>query len=563
MENELLKSIVVIFGLSIVVLLVFHRLRIPTIVGFLITGILCGPKGTGLISNVDEVRTLAELGIVLLLFVVGLEFSLRSIFEFKRYFVIAGPLQVGLTTIAGFVIAALLGRPNGEAIFLGFLLSLSSTAIVMRVLQERAESTTTHGRLTTGILIFQDIIVVPMMLLTPLLAGNGGALELSLIWLLLEGMLILFVIFFGALKLVPFLLYHVARTRNRELFLLSVLVICFSVAWATSSIGLSLALGAFLAGLIISESEYGHQAMGNVLPFQDIFTSFFFVSIGMLIDLDFFIQNPGVILLTTVGVILLKSSIVMLTAFLVKVPIRPSVLTSLGLAQVGEFSFVLATTGFAYGIGTDYLHQVFLAVAVLSMGATPIFIAGSPKFAHYLQGIPWVNRLFSEIKEEEKVDREELFDHVVIAGFGFSGKQLSRSAKDANIPYVILEINPEIVLREKMKGEPIYFGDATSERVLHHVHADRAQVVVILVDDWAASLRIVECVRLINPSACIIVRTRYLKEAESLFKLGADEVVADEVGSTIDLFGRVLTKYGVSDGYINQLASLVRSKELL
>ncbi len=275
MGIPLLNDIFIIFGLSVAVLFICHRLRVPTIVGFLFTGILAGPYGLGLINGVQDVETLAEIGVVLLLFTIGIEFSFQRLLQIRKSFLLGGSIQVSLTVLVTFVIARQLGQSVGASIFTGFLIALSSTAIVLKLIQGRAEVDSPHGRVTLGILIFQDIIIVPMILITPLLAGaNGNPVE-SVIVLTAKGIGIIALVIVSARWIVPKVLYQIARTRNRELFLLSIVVICLAVAWITSSAGLSLALGAFLAGLIISESEYSHQALGNILPFRDVFTSFF------------------------------------------------------------------------------------------------------------------------------------------------------------------------------------------------------------------------------------------------------------------------------------------------
>ncbi len=388
MEIPLLKDMIIIFGLSVAVILVCHRLRIPTIVGFLLTGLLCGPHGLGLVSGTSEVRVLAEMGIVVLLFTVGLDFSIRRILEYKRYFFVGGAIQVALTSIAGFCIAQFLARPVGESIFLGFLLSLSSTAIVLRVMQERAESASPHGRCILGILIFQDVIIVPMILLTPILAGRKIELDISLFYLIGEGILILLITYFAAVRIVPQLLYYVARTRSRELFLLSIIVIALTVAWISAYVGLSVALGAFLAGLIISESQYSRQAIGGILPFEDVFLSFFFVSVGMLLDIGFVYEHLLLIVFATTGVLCLKSVTGSLAAVFMGMPIRSAVLTGLSLSQVGEFSFVLVKSGMTYGIGTEYHHQLFLSVAVITMAMTPTMIALSRRIAQAVLRLP-------------------------------------------------------------------------------------------------------------------------------------------------------------------------------
>jgi len=559
MEIQLLKDIVIIVGLSIVVIFICHRIRVPAIVGFLFTGILAGPHGLGLVKAVHEVEILAEIGVVLLLFTIGIEFSLRNLLQIKRSILIGGSLQVLLTILVTFVIARQMGQPAGESIFIGFLISLSSTAIVLKLMQERAEVDTPHGRTALAILIFQDIIIVPMILVTPLLAGAAGGLDQSPLALAAKGIGIIMLVVVGAKWIVPQLLYQVARTRSRELFLLSVVVICLAVAWLTSSAGLSLALGAFLAGLIISESEYSHQAFGNILPFRDLFVSFFFVSIGMLLDVDFLFQQPILIALIALGVLALKAIIAGSVAVLLGFPLRTTILVGFALSQVGEFSFILSKTGVKHDLLAGGIFELFLAISVLTMAATPFIIALAPRVVDFVLRLPLPRRLKSGLYPvpEKKVAAKK--DHLIIIGFGVNGRNVARVAKVAGIPYVVIEMNPDTVRSEQAKGEPVYYGDATQEAVLQHAYIKNAMVVIVAIADPAAARRITEISRRLNPKAHMIVRTRYLQEMKPLYELGATEVIPEEFETSVEIFARVLAKYLVPRDEIERLVAEVRS----
>lgn len=558
MEIPLLREIIIIFSLSIAVILGCHRLKIPPIVGFLLTGVLIGPHGLGLIKAIDDVDILATIGIILLLFTVGMEFSLKKIFEYRRYFLIGGTSQVVLTVAAGSMIAMALGRPLGESLFLGFLLSLSSTAITLRVLDEKSENDTPHGRLTIGILIFQDIVAIPMMLVTPFLGNGGAAIGPNFITTAVAGVIILTVALFAATKLVPWILYQIAKTRRRELFLLSVLTICFSVAWLTSSIGLSLSLGAFLAGLIISESEYRHEAISDILPFQDVFTSFFFVSIGMLLDISFVLAQPLMILLMTAGILILKTFFAGISGIILGMPLRTAILTGISLSQIGEFSFVLAKNGADYGLTDEYRYQLFLAVSLLTMGITPSLIAFSGKIVKQILRLPMPETLKTGLSRHKEEQKAKLKDHIIIIGYGLSGRNLALSAKKANIPYIILEMNPETVKIEKDKGEPIHFGDATHEAVLRLADIEDAMVAAIVINDFNASTRIVEVLKQLNPNIYVIIRTHYFEQIHPLYNLGANDVIPDELGSSIEIFSRVLNLYQIPINHIDQVVQDIR-----
>lgn len=560
MELDLLRDIVVMFGLSVAVLFVFHRIKAPTIVGFLITGILAGPQGFGLIQGLDQVTIIAEIGVILLLFTVGIEVSLKDVIKIKKFVLVGGSLQVILTILAIFAILNQLKVPTGEALLMGFLVSLSSTAIVLRIIQKKEEFDSFHGRTTLGILIFQDIAVVPMMLITPLLPGAILSTAQSPAIMLAKGIGIIILVIIGAKWIVPKALYHIAKTGDRELFLLSIVCICFAVAWGTSLAGLSLGLGAFLAGLIISESPYHHQAFGNVLPLRDAFTSFFFISIGMLLDLNYLMQNPGYIILIAMGVMALKALITGFAISAMGLPLRITVLVSLALSQIGEFSFILSKVGFDSGLIPIQTYQLFLDVTVITMGATSFIMALSPRVADGVSLLPFPemikNGSYTTIPATNIASKK---DHLIIVGYGINGRNLARSARAKGIPYEIVEMDPEIAISEGKKGEPICYGDAATEAVLHHVGIKDAKVMAIAISDPTSTRRITELARRINPSLYIIVRTRYLQEMKPLHDLGADEVVPEEYETSVKIFVRVLEKYQVARDEIEKFIGEVRS----
>ena len=559
MEIPLLNDILVIFGLAIAVLFICHRLRVPAVVGFLLTGIFVGPYGFGLVKAVNDVEILAEIGIVLLLFTIGIEFSFEKLLQIRKSVLMGGSLQVLLTFLATLFIARRFGQAFGEAVFIGFLVALSSTAIVLKLIQERAEVDSPHGRTTLGILIFQDIIVVPMILLAPLLAGATGNLGESVLVLLAKGIGIILLVMVSTKWIVPQVLYQIARTRNQEIFLLSVVVICLGVAWLTSIAGLSLALGAFLAGLIISESEYSHQALGSILPFRDVFTSFFFVSIGMLLDVGFLFQKPGTIALIALGVLVLKSIIACFSTVLLGFPFRTSILVGLALSQVGEFSFILSRTGVEHGLLAGNVYQMFLAVSVLSMAAAPFIITLAPRAADIILRLPLPKRLISGIYPVPEIKVKSKKDHLIIIGFGVNGRNVARAARLSGIPYAVIEMNPETVRNEQAQGEPIYYGDSTQEVVLQQANIKDARIVVTAINDPASTRRITEVIRRLNPRIHLIVRSRYLQEMRPLYELGANEVIPEEFETSVEIFTRVLAKYLIPRDEIEALVAEIRS----
>jgi len=546
------------FTLAILVIYLCQKMQIPSTVGLLITGILAGPNGLALIKNVHTVDLMAELGVILLLFTIGLEFSLGKLLQIRKTVLVGGTFQVALTTLVIAIIMVQVGQPVGQAIFIGFLVSLSSTAIVLKIVQDRAEIDSPYGRSTLAILIFQDLIIIPMMLFTPLLGGSSSPGESPLL-LFSKVILILVMLYVGVKWAVPFILHLIARQRSRELFLISIVTICMAVAWFTSSLGLSLSLGAFLAGLLISESEYSHQALGNILPFKDVFTSIFFVSIGMLLDVNVFLQQPLEVVAITVAVIMIKAAVGILAIIILGFPLRTAVLTGLALGQVGEFSFILSKVGINYGLLSPEFNQIFIAVSVLTMAFAPFMIALAPRAAQSCLRMPLPAKLKSGFVPEITEETNPLTDHLIIIGYGVNGRNLARAAEASGIPYMIIEHNPDTVREEKRKGEPIFFGDATQVEVLQHAKLTEARVVVIAISDAAATVRITDIIRRISPAVHIMVRTRYVQEIKPLYAVGANDVITQEFETSIEIFSLVLKKYLVPRDDIEAFIAEVRS----
>jgi monovalent cation:H+ antiporter-2, CPA2 family len=555
----LLPDIVIIFALAVGAALVCHRLKIPTIIGLLLAGVLAGPSALGLVRNLHDIALLAEIGVVLLLFVIGLEFNLADIAKLRRHFVVGGTLQFFGTCALFWAGGVWLGLDPLQSLFLGFVAANSSTAIAIKLLQERAELESPHGRSVLAILIYQDIGIVPVLLIAPLLAGNlgdagwvdGAALvgRVALLGLLVAA---------GMRWIVPWLLERITATKSSEAFLLTVVALCMGIALLTQSAGLSLALGAFLAGLIISDSDYSHQAVAVVLPFRDIFISLFFVSTGMLLDLGFLFANPLLIGLLTLAVLVLKSLAATGAVLAIGLPLRNAVLGGMIFGQVGEFSLVAAQAGVAAGLLLPDHFQIVLNVAVLSMLAAP----GMMSLGHWLADRIAQSRL-GQVRISTLPSRDEASDcpaqgHVMIVGFGVTGRNLAKTARLAALPYAIIELNSGAVRTAREAGEPIFYGDATQQSNLERMNVSRTRAVVVVIDDPAGARRIVEIVRRMAPETYLLVRSRYLSEVEALLALGADEVIADELEVSIEVFSRVLTRMLVPREDIKRLIGGVR-----
>ncbi|MBV6404824.1 MAG: cation:proton antiporter [Flavobacteriales bacterium] len=563
MQIPLLQEIVIILGLSVGMILLFRRLKLPVLLGFLATGALCGPHGLGLVGATHEVELLAEVGVIFLLFVIGIEFSLSSLATVARTVLLGGTLQVGGTVALTAVVAHALGLAWPPSIFLGFLFALSSTAIVLKLLQEQGAVGAPHGRVASAMLIYQDIIVVPMILLTPMLAGHSADPWGDLFGMLGKMVLLLVLVYVMARHAVPRLLNAVVRTHSRELFIATIVVLCFATAWLSSAIGLSLALGAFFAGLVVSESEHRFQATGNILPFHEVFISFFFVSIGMLLDVAYLWKHFGLVLLFTLLTLVGKALIATVAAMVLRYPLRTALLTGLALCQVGEFAFILSATGVEQGLLTPDRYQLFLSVSIATMGLAPLIIGGSGRWTAVLLRLLVPARLrhrldaLVQARSDARI-AHRLSDHLVIVGFGLNGRNVAQTARLAGIPHVVVEMDPDLAAQARSLGADVVLGDASNEHVLEEVHAGRARVVVVAISDPAATRRVVSRVRRMGDAPHLIVRTRYLNDIDDLRALGANEVVPEEFETSIEIFARTLRRYLVPENEVEDLVARVR-----
>ena len=558
-ELIFLKSLTILLSAAALVVFVLHRARIPSLVGFLLAGMLLGPHGLHLIEDLHTIQIFAEIGVILLLFVIGLEFSLSRFLKMRLEIFGVGGLYVLITVVLTTLVLLPWFKLN-IAIFSGFLVALSSTAIVMQLLFERAELDSAQGRTIVGMLIFQDLCVVPFMLFIPIMAGDGGGLDV--IFTFGKALAIIAIVLFSAKWIVPFLLHQIVRTQSRELFAMTILILCFGIAFLTSEFGLSLALGSFLAGLVLSESEYAHEATSTILPFKDSFIGMFFISVGMLMDTAFFMNNLFSGLFFVAAIICIKALSGFFSMSLLKRPLRLTIQTSLNLAQVGEFSFVLAVAGLSAGLISNEIYNGFLNASVVTMLLTPFFMSISPFVSARLSTHPLMKRFnpIEEIPDGPDTSPRKRSHHVVIIGLGLNGRNLSRVFKEAEISYVALDLNIDIV--RKIKGErdgsEIFYGDGTKTEVLQRLDIKSAKVLVVAISDSAACRHIVKMARRQNDGLFILARTRYAAEVDDLLKLGADEVIPEEFETSLEISSRVLAQYQTPAHVIHGLVEMIR-----
>lgn len=558
MELVILTDIVVIFAFATAVNYLFTKIRIPTIIGYLLTGIVVGPSLLGVIKSPHEIEFMAEIGIILLMFTIGLEFSLNHLIKIRNIVFVGGFVQLVFTAGITALVSRMYDLGWGPAVFIGFLTALSSTALVLKILQEKGEVTSNYGRTVVGILIFQDIILIPLILLTPVLGGQTADIGAKLIGMGSKSLFMIGLVYVGNRWIMPRVLHLIALTKNQELFLMSILLVCLAVALLTSEMGMSLAFGAFLGGLMISRSEYSEDAFSHLIPFKDTFTSFFFVSVGMLLDLSFFANNILIVLATVVLVIAIKTVVAGGTAFVLGHTFRGTIMVGLAMAQIGEFSFILAKIGQTYQILTDYYYQLFLAVTIVSMAVSPFLMMVAKPAANLLLKLPIPEFLIKGLFPLQEVEVPKMQNHIVFIGKDSRSLNLSRMSHQMKLPYVSIVFDPASARARLAKGEMVVYGDALNEPILRKAYVETAEIVVVSIGDAITALGVIEQVRLLNKHAFIMVRSKHVSDIEDLYEMGADQVIPEEFETAIELFERILKKLLVPKGEIEEAISHIR-----
>lgn len=548
-----LLSILYVFAAALVSATVLARLRQPNIIGYLIGGLLIGPHGLKLVPY-ENVELLAEIGIGLLMFTIGVELSVSQLLRVRNVAVFGGSLIVLATTVICLLLAGLFQWSYAEATVWGVTTGLSSTVVVLKLLADRGEVGSLQGNVSTGILLFQDLISIPILVLLPLLAlsGSSGRDTLTEISLVLGRLLaFLVVLYLVGRILVPRLLRFVAHTHSKELFSLSVLCITLGIAAITGKAGLSLALGAFLAGLIVSESDFGQQAATEVLPLKDSFSAVFFVSVGMLLDFTYFLAKWPVFTGGLALVIVLKFLIVLATCFLFRYANKISVFTALALAQVSEFGFLILVAARKLGIMPDESYQRLLGIAILSIIATPYLLKLNPrvkKLFAFMNKSHWITRDM-EISVSQILDSEPdaAFEkHVILCGYGPTGAIVAKQLQTLGVQVVIVDLNYRQVRALKASKQHAVYGDSSSTIVLEAAGLEKASLLVVTIPDPQAMRALVRKVKKLRPELPIVLRVRYKSDRDSLLDLGADEVVWEEQEAGIELAERALKRLEIT-----------------
>ncbi len=543
-----LHEFIILFGAALFVLTICNRLHIPHTIGFLITGMLIGPTGLKLISNDQAVKVFAEYGVVFLLFTIGLELSFKRLKKMGKGMMLGGSIQVLTTILAVMFVSYWFGKSVNLGLFYGFIIVMNSTTIVLKLYQDRKELETPQGQVITSLQLFGDLMVVPSILVLPILGGMSGVTTIQLLIRFGGGLALIGLIFFIGRYLLPHFLHFIVFTRVRELLVLGSLFACLGGAAITGTLGFSLALGAFLAGILIAETDYQFQVQTEIASLRDVFNSIFFISIGMLINLNFALHNLHYILLVGIGVVIFKFITNYIAVATLKVPARICFIASASLSQIGEFSFVLISVGYGYNLLDYNFYQFSVAIIVFTMILTPYIINLAPQ-------------LFKSKKTtlgNKGKSGGQLQNHVVIAGYGLTGQHISRVLSTANIAHIIMELNGRTVNENKKQGVPIIFGDAVQKDILEKCQIKSASIFIPVISDAFALRKSIKLARQLQPDIYIIARSQRLDEIEELINCGADQVIAQEFESSIEIVTHLMTRLNFPGNVIQIQSKLLR-----
>jgi len=568
---DFIGLLVVLLAVASAVLLVVSRLRLPPVVGYLVSGVLLGPHVLGHLSESNAISSLAEIGVLLLMFTIGLEFDTQYFLRIRRAAIGGGTLQIGLTLLVALAMVPLLGWPLPTALAFGCVLALSSTAVVLKSLMDHGLLDSLAGRISLGILIFQDLSVVPMMILLPVSGGSAETMVLDLVGALARAGFLLGITLLLSRRVMPRFLHLVSAARNQEMFLLVTLTLCLGMAWVSHLLGVSYALGAFLAGLILGGTDYAHQMSANILPFRDVFAGVFFIAMGMLFDPRVALSSWWQVLALLGAIIVGKTLVTALSVAVFRFPLSVGLQVGLNLAQVGEFSFLLALMARGAGLFSEEIYKIFIAAAVASMLLAPLLTRWSPVLASALSRstgglLPAWERLARRY-ERSVLDipvalpqgGEALARHVVVLGYGTVGRALGDVLLSNGVPFVALELDPDVVRDGRRRGHPVLYGDAGSDDLLRRCGVDRARMVLVTLPDPVMARRVIRAARRMNGDLFILARGRRATEDEPLYQDGADEVIHETFEVGIEFIARVLRRMHVPKQELERQIGRVRS----
>ena len=557
-------DITVVLGSSAVGGFIAHRLRQPVLLGYLVCGLVIGPFGLGQITQIEEIKALAEIGVAFLLFALGVEFSLAELRRVKDIAIKGSLLQIGLTIALVTLFTTLLGwvQTPIKGIFMGAVLSLSSTAVVLKTLTERGEVNTIHGQVMLAILIAQDLALGLMLAVLPAL-NQPDNLFPALIAAVMKAVLFFASAIAAGYWIIPRLMTTVAKTENSELFLLTVIALCLGIALVTAKLGLSIEMGAFVAGLTIAEIDYADQALAKMIPLRDTFASLFFASIGMLINPVTLWQNLGIIIGLVALVMIGKAGIIFPIIWKFGYSFKTAVISSLGLNQIGEFSFVLAALGERLGLINQDQYDLLIGTTAITLVLTPIGMKLSPEISEKLAAMPTIANFLQQRQNKGVSIPQTICNHVVVAGYGRVGRVLARVLRDRNYSILVIE-NSEAAIRSLRQEQiPYIFGDADSELVLEKAHLNKAKAIAIALPDPSSTRILLKLAIKINPTIDIVARSHSDKEIDLLTQLGAAEVVQPEFEAALEMGRQILSTLGEDEGKTANIIQEIRTDRYL
>jgi CPA2 family monovalent cation:H+ antiporter-2 len=557
-------DLIIVLAVAIAGGILARRLRLPIILGYLAGGIAVGPYGFSLVKDLETINTLATIGVILLLFTLGLEFSLGELRRIGKVAALGGIVQILLTAAVGLALGKLLGWELLETIFFGFLIALSSTMIVLKTLMERGELDSGHGRVMIGILLVQDLSLVPLMIILPAMGGAGGELWLTLGIAILKAVLFIGVMLALGMWGLPWLLGRVAGGRSRELFLLTVVALCLAAAFGAYFLGLSAAVGAFIAGLLIGQSAFARQAFADIVPLRDTFGALFFVSLGMLANPHFVTGNAATIAVTVIVIMVAKFIICSVIAWSFGYSPKTALFVGMGLIQIGEFSFVLAGMGTEAGIISPYLYSLTVTSAIITMLLTPFALS----FASFLyrqlsQGERFGRLVARRLDPGWQSRRWELSGHAVICGHGRVGNSLARVLERRNLSYLVIDLDPQVISALHAREIPCIYGDASNPEILAHAQLDKARVLICTFPDFIAVELTTRNALRINPRLDIVARVHRDVDAELLKGIGASEIVRPEFEAGLEITRHTLHRFGLSGPEIQIILTGLREGKVV
>jgi len=534
-------------------------LRLPVILGYLAGGIAVGPFGLGWVHDTETISSLAEIGVILLLFAIGLEFSLKDLLRMGKIAVIGGIAQILLTAAVGFGLGRVVGLSMTGAVFFGFIIALSSTMVVLKLLMDRGEIDTVHGRIMLGILLVQDLSVVPIMVIRPAVGGEAGQLLVSLGIALAKAVGFIGVMLALGYWGLPWLLKRVAGQRSRELFLLTVIVIGFGAAFGTVKLELSPAFGAFTAGLLISQSGFARQAFADIVPLRDAFGALFFVSLGMLANLHFIGENVTTVAIVVVVIILVKFIICSAITRIFGYGHKTVLMVGTGLIQIGEFSFIIAMMGVGLGLLSERLYSLTIASAIITMLLTPFAMSLNSFIYRRLSQREWFARqLTGGADPEFHVQSLELSRHAVICGYGDIGSRVAGVLEKQKFSYLVIELDPTIISKLRAQGIPCIYGDASNPEILAHASLDKARVLICTIPDYVAEELTARNALRVNPKLDIVARVHRDSDVELLKGVGVTEIVLPFFEGSLEMIRHTLHRFGMSSTEIQYILNNLR-----